>query len=80
MHPGWEHLREARRARGGITVTTTDATSLLDWMARGRNGQVEAPTAIGRAAREEAARSNAADSKLSDISSLQNSARCSSAR
>lgn len=32
---------------------------------------VEAPTAIERAARREAARSNAADSKLSDVSSLQ---------
>ena len=32
---------------------------------------VEAPTAIERAARREAARNNAADSKLSDVSSLQ---------
>ncbi|MBV9059945.1 MAG: hypothetical protein JO296_06715, partial [Pseudonocardiales bacterium] len=31
----------------------------------------EAPTAIDRAARLEAARNNAADSKLSDVSSLQ---------
>ncbi len=33
--------------------------------------QVEVPTAIERAARREAARSNAADSKMSDVSSLQ---------
>ncbi|HJT03877.1 MAG TPA: glycosyltransferase, partial [Pseudonocardiaceae bacterium] len=68
---GWEHLPEARRAREGITVTTTDATGLLDWMACGRTDQAAAPTAIGRAALAEAARSNAADSKLSDVSSLQ---------
>lgn len=42
----------------------------------GRRGErdhveTEAPTAIERAARREAARSNAADSKLSDVSSLQ---------
>lgn len=35
------------------------------------NDPVEVPTAIERAARREAARNNAADSKLSDVSSLQ---------
>ena len=35
------------------------------------NDPVEVPTAIERAARREAARTNAADSKLSDVSSLQ---------
>ncbi len=36
-----------------------------------RSDQTEVPTAIERAARREAARNNAADSKLSDVSSLQ---------
>jgi galactofuranosylgalactofuranosylrhamnosyl-N-acetylglucosaminyl-diphospho-decaprenol beta-1,5/1,6-galactofuranosyltransferase len=43
----------------GVTVTTSEAAP------------AEAPTAIDRAARLEAARNNAADSKLSDVSSLQ---------
>ncbi len=52
-------------------VATTEAGGLPVRVAGESNDQIAVPTAIERAARREAARNNAADSKLSDVSSLQ---------
>jgi galactofuranosylgalactofuranosylrhamnosyl-N-acetylglucosaminyl-diphospho-decaprenol beta-1,5/1,6-galactofuranosyltransferase len=52
-------------------VTISDAVGPGVKESGERSDLLEAPTAIERAARREAARSNAADSKLSDVSSLQ---------
>jgi galactofuranosylgalactofuranosylrhamnosyl-N-acetylglucosaminyl-diphospho-decaprenol beta-1,5/1,6-galactofuranosyltransferase len=52
-------------------VTTQEAADPQALAMGGGNDPVEVPTAIERAARREAARNNAADSKLSDVSSLQ---------
>jgi hypothetical protein len=51
-------------------VTPKQAVGSQVQVAADRDDQTEAPTAIERAARREAARNNAADSKLSDVSSL----------
>jgi galactofuranosylgalactofuranosylrhamnosyl-N-acetylglucosaminyl-diphospho-decaprenol beta-1,5/1,6-galactofuranosyltransferase len=52
-------------------VTTQEAADPQALAMGEGNDPVEVPTAIERAARREAARNNAADSKLSDVSSLQ---------
>ncbi|MGH3927967.1 MAG: glycosyltransferase, partial [Pseudonocardiaceae bacterium] len=52
-------------------MATTEAGGLPVRVAGESNDQIAVPTAIERAARREAARNNAADSKLSDVSSLQ---------
>ncbi|MGH3921121.1 MAG: glycosyltransferase, partial [Pseudonocardiaceae bacterium] len=52
-------------------MATTEAGGLPVQVAGEPNDQIAVPTAIERAARREAARNNAADSKLSDVSSLQ---------
>jgi galactofuranosylgalactofuranosylrhamnosyl-N-acetylglucosaminyl-diphospho-decaprenol beta-1,5/1,6-galactofuranosyltransferase len=52
-------------------VTTQEAADPRALAMGEGNDPVEVPTAIERAARREAARNNAADSKLSDVSSLQ---------
>lgn len=51
-------------------MTSREVASPQVEVAETRTEPAEAPTAIERAARQEAARSNAADSKLSDVSSL----------
>ncbi|HEU0128384.1 MAG TPA: hypothetical protein VFQ48_07245, partial [Pseudonocardiaceae bacterium] len=52
-------------------METSEAGNLQVQLADDPNDRAAVPTAIERAAREEAARNNAADSKLSDVSSLQ---------
>jgi hypothetical protein len=52
-------------------VATREAGGLPVQLAGESNDRVAVPTAIERAARRGAARNNAADSKLSDVSSLQ---------
>jgi galactofuranosylgalactofuranosylrhamnosyl-N-acetylglucosaminyl-diphospho-decaprenol beta-1,5/1,6-galactofuranosyltransferase len=52
-------------------VTTQETAGPQALVTDERTDPVEAPTVIERAARREAARNNAADSKLSDVSSLQ---------
>ncbi|HZA16627.1 MAG TPA: glycosyltransferase [Pseudonocardiaceae bacterium] len=52
-------------------METSEAGDLQVQLADDPNDRAAVPTAIERAAREEAARNNAADSKLSDVSSLQ---------
>lgn len=51
-------------------MTSREVASPQVEVARKHTDPAEVPTAIERAARQEAARSNAADSKLSDVSSL----------
>src|SRR5262249_2627433 len=64
-------MRRTGDAEGEDHVATRQAAEPKIHLMGERRAVQEAPTAIERAARRESARNNAADSKLSDVSSLQ---------